>query len=52
MDITLLKAAIFTLNRVEVKGKENMEMLLGCIDALETFAQTLEKRPLEEAENG
>lgn len=48
MNITdLIKATISTLNTVEVKGKDNMSALLGCINALETVVQILEKPAAE-----
>lgn len=50
MNITLLKMVISTLNGVEVKGKDNLDMLLGCINALETVVQAEEaaqKKPTD-----
>lgn len=41
MDIITAKALIQTLNSIEVKGKENMEALLGCIWTLETEVKEL-----------
>ena len=35
----LLKQIIITLNTIEVKGKDNMSKLLGCIYALEGMIQ-------------
>ena len=35
MDI--LKQIIFTLNSIEVKGKDNLDKLLGCILLLESI---------------
>lgn len=32
---TVLDSLIHTLNQVEVRGKENLDMLLGCIQTLE-----------------
>lgn len=43
MDTVLLRRVISTLNTVEVRGKENMGSLLGCIEALEDIVQTEEK---------
>lgn len=47
---------ISTLNQIEVKGKENMDRLLGCIMALEAIleADKKEKEANEEVteENG
>ena len=51
--INTIKCVIATLNDVEVKGRDNMDKLLGCIMALETVVQMAEK-PVEvkEEENG
>lgn len=45
MDTTLLKIVISTLNTVEVKGKSNLDALLGCINALENVVQIMEAPP-------
>lgn len=42
---TLIRLVISTLNGVEVKGKDNLDKLLGSINALETVAQVLEAPP-------
>lgn len=34
MDVDLIQKVIFTLNGVEVKGEENLDRLLGCINVL------------------
>lgn len=50
MNITLLKMVISTLNGVEVKGKDNLDRLLGCINALETVVRAEEaaqKKPTD-----
>lgn len=36
---TLIRMVISTLNDVEVKGKDNLDKLLGCINALESVVQ-------------
>ena len=41
--ITILARVIYTLNRVEVKGKENLDSLLGCIQTLEKLKNALER---------
>lgn len=41
----LVKVVISTLNTVEVKGKENLDALLGSINALETVVQAMEAMP-------
>lgn len=50
MDATLIKAVIATLNGIEVKGKKNLDALLGCINALESVAQVLERQHTQESE--
>lgn len=39
---TLIRLVISTLNDVEVKGKDNLDKLLGSINALESIVQILE----------
>ena len=46
MDTTLIKMVISTLNGVEVKGKDNLDRLLGCINALESVVSVMEKAPV------
>lgn len=41
----LLRSVISTLDTVEVKGRHNLDALLGCINALETLAAMLEAPP-------
>ena len=40
---------IYSLGRVEVRGKENMDILLGCIQTLEQLRDMIkvEKREIE-----
>ena len=52
MDVTLLKMAISTLNCVEVKGKDNFDRMLGCINALETIVQAEEAAQAKPAAAG
>ena len=42
MDLTIIKAVITTLDSIEVKGRDNLDALLGCINALESFLQIAE----------
>lgn len=49
--VRTLKTLISTLNSVEVKGKDNMDMLLGCILTLEHMVQELSKTKSEEKIN-
>ena len=48
MDRKLLKNIINTLDTVEVKGRDNLDKLLGCINALESML----KQECEVTENG
>ena len=50
--VSTLRAVASTLNLVEVKGKNNLDKLLGCINALETVVQAIESTPGEEEQNG
>lgn len=43
MDTTMIRCVIATLNDIEVKGKDNLDKLLGSIIALEGVAQMLEQ---------
>ena len=58
MDKGLLKSVIYTLNNIEVRGKTNMDRLLGCIRVLEMMANKNEETKDEnepegtEVENG
>ena len=48
MDTTMIRCVIATLNDIEVKGKDNLDKLLGSIMALEGIAQMLEQTAPEE----
>ena len=50
-NVTLVRLVISTLNSVEVKGKDNLDRLLGSINALETVAQALEMSTAPSAES-
>ncbi len=52
MPVDIIKAVIQTLNQVEVKGKHNLDKLLGSINALEQTIVQLEKETMKEAANG
>ena len=59
MDTMLIKVVISTLNDVEVRGKDNLDRLLGCINALESLVLAAEspsgshvKQVREEESNG
>lgn len=38
---TIIASVIFTLNKLEVKGKENLSGLLACIQTLERLKNTI-----------
>lgn len=38
---TIISSVIYTLNKVEVQGKENLMYLLGCINTLENLKNTM-----------
>ena len=54
MDTNLLRQIIQTLDRIEVKGKDNMDMLLGCINALESMlkVENIQQHECDVTENG
>lgn len=42
MNTELIKMVISTLDTIEVKGRDNLDKLLGCINALESVVQSSE----------
>lgn len=42
MDITIIKLVLNTLEGIEVKGKKNLDAMLGCMNALENFVHQAE----------
>ena len=46
-----LESLLLSLNSIEVRGKDNLNVLLGCILAVEAAIANLDK-PEEESENG
>ena len=42
-----IKALIFELNRIEVKGEENLDVLLGCIKFLRIKLKDFQKPMME-----
>lgn len=52
MDIAMkLRMVLSTLDGVEVKGKENMDRLLGCMQTIEAVVQELSTQK-EDASDG
>lgn len=37
MDVEILERVVFTLGSISISGKDNMDKLLGCINALESY---------------
>lgn len=53
MNITILKLVLNTLNDIDIKGKKNIDAMLGCMNALEEFIHQAEnKKESEVVENG
>ena len=50
MDIDKAKAIYSTLNTIEVKGRENLSSLLGCIDAVGDLIRSEELKKLRNPE--
>ena len=48
----LLEQVIYTLNHIQVSGKDNLDMLLGCINALESIQEGISKTACTEKEGG
>ena len=48
MDTNIIRCVIATLNDIEVKGKDNLDKLLGSIMALEGVAQMMDQPATEE----
>ena len=42
MDVTIIKLVLNTLEDIEIKGRNNIDAMLGCMNALENFIQTAE----------
>jgi hypothetical protein len=42
MDVTIIKLVLNTLDDIEIKGKKNIDAMLGCMNALESFIQQAE----------
>lgn len=47
-DVTIIKLVLNTLDDIEVKGKKNIDAMLGCMNALESFIQEAEAEKNEE----
>ncbi len=55
VDVTIIKLVLNTLDDIEIKGKKNIDAMLGCMNALESFVQEAEaenKNEKEVVDNG
>lgn len=53
MDCTMLKLILNTLDSIEIKGKSNIDKMLGCMNALECIIKQSESKDEEEVvDNG
>lgn len=43
MDVDIIKAVLATLDTIPVKGKENLDAMLGCMNALTSIVKNSEK---------
>lgn len=50
MNITIIKLVLNTLEDIEIKGKKNIDAMLGCMNALESFVQEAEAENNKENE--
>ena len=52
-DVTIIKLVLNTLDDIEIKGKKNIDAMLGCMNALENFVQLAEaENENKEVDNG
>lgn len=49
-DLTIIKLVLNTLDGIEIKGKKNIDAMLGCMNALEGFVQKAEAENKKEKE--
>ena len=50
-DVTIIKLVLNTLEDIEIKGKKNIDAMLGCMNALENFVQLAEAENKKEKES-
>lgn len=50
VDITIIKLVLNTLEDIEIKGKKNIDAMLGCMNALEGFVKNAEAENQKETE--
>lgn len=49
-DVTIIKLVLNTLEDIEIKGKKNIDAMLGCMNALESFVKMTEANNNKEDE--
>lgn len=49
-DVTIIKLVLNTLEDIEIKGKKNIDAMLGCMNALESFVKMTESNNKNEDE--
>lgn len=49
-DVTIIKLVLNTLEDIEIKGKKNIDSMLGCMNALENFVKMTEANNKKEDE--
>ena len=52
MDVTIIKLVLNTLEDIEIKGKKNIDAMLGCMNALEDFIHRAEENKSEVMTSG
>ena len=50
IDVTIIKLVLNTLEDSEIKGKKNIDAMLGCMNALENFIRMAETNNKKEDE--
>lgn len=50
MDVTIIELVLNTLEDIEIKGKKNIDAMLGCMNALEVFIRGAEAENKEKSE--
>lgn len=50
MNVEILERVVYTLDTITVSGKDNMDKLLGCINALESFIKVAKVQQSEKTE--
>lgn len=51
MNVEILERVAYTLGTITISGKDNMDKLLGCINALESFIKVAKVQQFETLES-